>query len=658
LNKQQMSAQKLFSGSFRHLLGLILLVSLTACEFSLAADITPPPGYKPPDLEATVEITSAPLFPLVPPDPLKGELTFAEKCAPCHGASGLGNGPRAVDLPNPVIAIGSLDIAREAIPAEWFKIVTEGNLERFMPPFQSLSDRQRWDVVAYSLSMTTSSQSILQGKEIFKENCTGCHGDLGKGDGPDAIGQNIPDFTDQEYMAKRSADEFFQTISQGIEPGMPAYADKLSEDERWLLTEYIRSLAFSFATTQESPESAPAPTSIGQSSEVLTMTATSEITSTDSISASIGLGAITGFIMNASGGDTPAELEINLHAFDQMQVVFTTTTTLKQDGTFNFDQIEMPDGRAFLATIEYDGVLYGSDIAMAEEGNRDLQLPIQVFEATTDTSNLIVDRLHYFFESLGEDRLRVVELYVISNPANRTVVAPEEDQPVLTYELPADATNLEFQDGALGGRFVLTEDGFGETLPVRPGMGKYQLIFSYEIPFIRKLEFTRPVNLTTDAIVILVPEEGINIEGDTIQDAGIREVQGVRYKMYNGANVSAGGSLQFSISGQAVSPLTRITSGSNENLLIGLGTFGFVLILAGIWLFIRNQKTNRREIHPSITVPSLSPADSETTIDAIIALDDLYQQGELPEEAYQQRRAQLKERLKVTFEKEDQLGDG
>ncbi len=32
-------------------------------------------------------------------------------------------------------------------------------------------------------------------------------------------------------------------------------------------------------------------------------------------------------------------------------------------------------------------------------------------------------------------------------------------------------------------------------------------------------------------------------------------------------------------------------------------------------------------------------------MDAIIALDDLYQEGRLPEEAYQTRRAELKERL-------------
>jgi len=37
---------------------------------------------------------------------------------------------------------------------------------------------------------------------------------------------------------------------------------------------------------------------------------------------------------------------------------------------------------------------------------------------------------------------------------------------------------------------------------------------------------------------------------------------------------------------------------------------------------------------------------AESLMDAIIALDDLSRSGELPEEAYQQRRAELKAKLK------------
>ena len=40
--------------------------------------------------------------------------------------------------------------------------------------------------------------------------------------------------------------------------------------------------------------------------------------------------------------------------------------------------------------------------------------------------------------------------------------------------------------------------------------------------------------------------------------------------------------------------------------------------------------------------PDDTPDDPEALMDAMIVLDDLYKAGELPEDAYQQRRAELK----------------
>ena len=56
---------------------------------------------------------------------------YAEKCAPCHGDRGLGDGPDAARLPNPVAAIGSPEVARKSIPAEWARIIRDGKMDRF-----------------------------------------------------------------------------------------------------------------------------------------------------------------------------------------------------------------------------------------------------------------------------------------------------------------------------------------------------------------------------------------------------------------------------------------------------------------------------------------------------------------------------------------------
>jgi mono/diheme cytochrome c family protein len=633
---------------------LFMALLLAGCNFSLAADVTPPPGYRPPPVETAAATPVLQLFPLVPPDPAKGQATFMEKCAPCHGNNGLGDGPRAAQLPNPVMALGAPDVYQNAAPAQWFRIVTEGNLERFMPPFPSLSDRERWDVVAYALSMAVPAQRLVQGADIYEAYCANCHGLGGHGDGPDAPGP-MPDFSDQEYMASHSAADFFQAITNGAGTDMPAFGEKLSDDERYTLADYLRSLSFastvaSAATTEPQQAEATMP------SAGATLTGTETITSTAAISPTVPLGVVSGTVTSASGSPIPSGLDVNLHAFDQMTIVFTDTTKLKEDGTYAFENIEMPNGRGFLTTLEYDGVIYGSDISVVEN-NTQIDLPIEVYETTTDPSILVVDRAHYFFDFLDKNTLQVIELLIISNPTSKTLIAPKEGEPVVTFPLPTGATNLQFQDGELGGRYLSTENGFGDTVPVRPGSGNYQVVYSYDLPYDGKLDFVRPAIFPTNAIVILSPAGSIKVKGEGIQDAGVRDMQGVQYQMYNGSNLKAGDELHLTITGKPASAAPAFSKGSANNLVIGVGAFGLVLIFIGAWLYLRNKPLSLGDENQEGTSQAVGES-TEATMDAILALDDLYQEGKLPEEAYLRRRAQLKASLKSQLDQADSKSGG
>jgi hypothetical protein len=116
--------------------GLALLLS--ACSMSLAEDIAPPPGAQmQPAAAEENQQASGPHYPLVPPNPENGAPIYADKCAPCHGEAGQGDGPQAAQLPNPATPIGSSEVARRASPQDWYAAVTNGNLERFMPPFNA-----------------------------------------------------------------------------------------------------------------------------------------------------------------------------------------------------------------------------------------------------------------------------------------------------------------------------------------------------------------------------------------------------------------------------------------------------------------------------------------------------------------------------------------
>jgi hypothetical protein len=343
----------------------------------------------------------------------------------------------------------------------------------------------------------------------------------------------------------------------------------------------------------------------------------------------------------------PDDLEITLHGFDNMQVAITQTTTIQPDGSFTFQGVSMPAGRVFLATVKYQNASYGSDIGAVQEGITTLDLPITVYETTTDTSILKADRLHLFFEFVDEKTVRVIELYIISNPSDKTLVA-EPGKPTARFSLPKGASNLEFQDGALGGRYVQTPDGFGDTASISPGSGSYEVLFAYEMPYDRKMELEQVMSMPVDAVVILVPEGSIKIKSDVLQDSGSRDVQGTAYHTYSGSRLAVGETLQLTLTGRPSSGAPGLAASSQTSLFIGLSVFGVALIVAGVWLYRRRRSTSALMEEEEALSP-FDGADSESAeslMDAIIALDDLYRSGQLPEEAYQQRRAELKAKLK------------
>ncbi|MDD2694477.1 MAG: hypothetical protein PHD58_00955, partial [Anaerolineales bacterium] len=321
-------------------------------------------------------------------------------------------------------------------------------------------------------------------------------------------------------------------------------------------------------------------------------------------------------------------------------------TTVRPDGSYSFPNVEMVEGRAYVASVEFDQLTYGSDVSVVPPNVNALDLPITVYETTTDASVITVDRLHLFFDLLDENTVRVVELYIMSNTSDKTLIASEPGQPMIRFKLPVGSTNLEFDDSVLGERYVETPDGFGDTVAVRPGSGNYQVLFSFEMPYNRRLELAQPVLQRVEAVVILVPEGSVRIRSDMIKDDGLRDVQGARYHLYSGSGLEPGDELRLTLSGGLGGGGISLDGGSANSLFVGLGALGVALIVAGAWFYRQSRlKAAEEESDVLLAASSQAQENPDTVMDAIIALDDLFQAGQLPEAAYNQRRAELKARL-------------
>ncbi|MFQ5401307.1 MAG: c-type cytochrome [Anaerolineae bacterium] len=91
--------------------------------------------------------------------------------------------------------------------------------------------------------------ALATGQEIYATNCVPCHGETGEGDGPAAVGLDPKpaDLADGMMISMAGDDYLFWRVTMGgaIEPfnsAMPAWADILTEDQRWQVISYLHTL--------------------------------------------------------------------------------------------------------------------------------------------------------------------------------------------------------------------------------------------------------------------------------------------------------------------------------------------------------------------------------------------------------------------------------
>ncbi len=88
-----------------------------------------------------------------------------------------------------------------------------------------------------------------EGKKVYMQFCSSCHGQSGKGDGPAAVALNPKprDHTDREYMSKLSDEQLFKVIKEGgasigKSPLMPPWGPSLKDDQIRDVIAYVRTL--------------------------------------------------------------------------------------------------------------------------------------------------------------------------------------------------------------------------------------------------------------------------------------------------------------------------------------------------------------------------------------------------------------------------------
>ena len=111
------------------------------------------------------------------------------------------------------------------------------------PSSNSSAEEEAWTAPARAARkknpVPVDDASVAAGKAIFAQQCQPCHGEGGRGDGPQAKDLNPkPRDLGEPKIWEQSDGAIFWKLTEGRKP-MPTFEKILTEEQRWQVINYI-----------------------------------------------------------------------------------------------------------------------------------------------------------------------------------------------------------------------------------------------------------------------------------------------------------------------------------------------------------------------------------------------------------------------------------
>jgi len=594
-----------------------------------------------------VSAAQDPVLPPATPEALPGLDLYTARCAGCHGEAGLGDGALIAQMgasmsPMPFDA----NYIFTAMPSVMFRQISDGEAAVGMPPFGEASSNPideagRWNLVAAVYSLATPLEDITTGRTIYENQCVACHGSSGAGDGPDAATTEpvAGRLNDTAFWFNRSNETVYNELLSGA---IATHSFQLENSELRQVIDFARTFSYVYADPAE-------------------------------INAPIPEGIIYGALINGTTSEKINDAEVSLRAFTtDFAQTLTMTTTTDVDGNFRFDLTDVPPDWIYIAGATFNELNFSSGANQLRRDNTTLEMPITVFDRTSDPSGVNITQLHIVLEFAG-DRVQVNQLYIVGNSTNAVFVGAGGDpaQGVVEVSLPEGAENLAFSRtfGSMSSfipanDFVRTERGWADPLPLRPGSGTLTLLVSYDLPYNSGMTIAHPVFYRAATSTIIMPDVGVSVVNTPwVEQPAQSFGQGQVFRNYSGPGIPAGETMTIKLEGRPsavtdISGATVANRNQKTELLIG----GAALLLAavgGVLLWKawqrRNVDDDDEEVESAVASaagaavvpapPVGGAADADDLLRAIAELDDAFEAETMDEAAYQAARADLKQQL-------------
>ena len=348
---------------------------------------------------------------------------------------------------------------------------------------------------------------------------------------------------------------------------------------------------------------------------------------------------ISGRVINGTAGAAvPDGLEVVLLTLDEgkAQIVDRDSAFVDEEGRFEFTEFPTAPGLTYRVAAN-DGLFTPSvDVSDAADWSN---IELVVYERTKALDDLWVSSYSLLVPSI-DARSRTMGVLGAIDLRNEgdTVWLPDLTDPALTglqllrFSLPAGFSDLSVESDLPPGNVMEIGTGFALSTPAPPG--EFNILFSFLLAYDGN-GFEFPLNLPfgADEVRFMMPEEGITITGEGLGPPRTTVVNDRTFTIVEGSGFERGTRINVTFDGLP-SPtfVERAVDYFGDRayipILAWLVGAAFLSLLAFAFIRARNRP------------PTAEPTRREL-VEAIAALDDLRDAGEIEADEYTGKREEL-----------------
>lgn len=468
----------------------------------------------------------------------------------------------------------------------------------------------------------------LAGLAIYQTRCANCHGPAGMGDGELAanLPNPVPAIGSANYLTTADPQRMLAIITGGsVANGMPGFGEGANSD----------------------------PLSQAQIWDVI-----AAVYNLDRLNQPVEQAQIYGTVENGTAGTLLTEGNIVLQAITpEFEEGGRFETPVQPDGSYLFDLSNLPPNWFYRVFINYKGLDFPSRFVALNGLQTEAELPLIVYDTTTDPAGITVDKLQILVDFRPE-QVQVAEWYSLGSQSN-AIFMGESGQPEMgTVELiiPDGAQEILLLQGFGGATDfepilnpIVDGQRWRAPLPVFPGEGSMQLLIRYFLPYEAGMTIAHPLNYPVTEVDLSMPVSGARINTTepaplspwqpAVEQATFGEAPSARQSFVN-SQLPAGAELTFSIEGFpnfVVDAAGNQIINRNDRLELWLGGSALLLVWLMCGWFVFQWRN---------AVPTSIDDERQDLVRRLAALDLAYAEKSVGKRAYENRRKEIKSRLK------------